>query len=224
MNSAFIEGLDEFYRDLGFRLELFAEVQKRLDVHLASRFNVFEYINPNENRITQIIANLLDPEGKHGQGMLFLNIFLETIEHPELRDPSVRPRVRCEESASVPGKSGRLDCTIEIDGFRIGIENKPSAIEQTEQLRRYAQSLRQKNGEQFCLVLLDGRQASLKSLGELDREELEGKRQFKMLTYQRDLKDFLQKCRKECNAEKVRWFLHDFEAYVERWFPSTSLE
>jgi hypothetical protein len=35
----------------------------------ASSFNVFTLIEPDENKLSDIIADLLDPQGRHGQGV-----------------------------------------------------------------------------------------------------------------------------------------------------------
>src|SRR4051794_32824876 len=45
----------------------------------ARRFNVFSLIKPDENRLSDILADLLDPDGPHGQGNLFLRLLLEQL-------------------------------------------------------------------------------------------------------------------------------------------------
>jgi hypothetical protein len=46
-----------------------------LDRQLARRFNAFRYISPNELRLSYIISDLLNPQGVHGQGNVFLRTF-----------------------------------------------------------------------------------------------------------------------------------------------------
>lgn len=43
----------------------------------APRLNAFTLVNPNENTLSRIIGDLLDPGGTHGQGAVFLNALLD---------------------------------------------------------------------------------------------------------------------------------------------------
>ena len=58
-----------------------AEVQqRRRDKRLATGFNVFDLIEPDENKLSDILADLLDPKGSHGQGDLFLRLLLQQLD------------------------------------------------------------------------------------------------------------------------------------------------
>src|SRR3712207_5367167 len=64
----------------------FASLASRIDGHrkelrwasqtTAPLFCVFDFIKPNENALSDIVAELLDPQGSHGQGDVFLRAFL----------------------------------------------------------------------------------------------------------------------------------------------------
>ena len=75
--------IEGFFHDLAFRYEIFQIQKREIDRHLASNFNVFDYIVPNrdENRLSDIIANLLDPRGSHGQRDIFLRQFLFEVRN-----------------------------------------------------------------------------------------------------------------------------------------------
>ena len=61
-----------FVDELAPRLETARALERQLDAHLARRFNVFDYLRRDELGLSRIVADLLNPEGKHGQGDIFL--------------------------------------------------------------------------------------------------------------------------------------------------------
>ena len=48
----------------------------------APRLNAFSLFQPNEFRLSRIIADLFDPKGTHGQDILFLNALLGALHLP----------------------------------------------------------------------------------------------------------------------------------------------
>jgi len=126
--------LKEFIFNIKFRLEIFQKAKDELDIYLASSFNVFDYIDPNENGLSDIIAELLNPNGSHGQGDIFLKGFLEII---------VEQKGYSTQNANL---YRRIDITIEFDSGKsaIGIENKPWAGEQEDQIKDYKEHLSKK--------------------------------------------------------------------------------
>ena len=79
-NESLSSALTEFYGTVGTRLKFFQQAQRDVDRYLATRFSVFDYVDPDENQLSDIIGDLLNPEGKHGQAALFLNLFLSAID------------------------------------------------------------------------------------------------------------------------------------------------
>jgi hypothetical protein len=59
--------LDEFFNAVGAELARAREAKRRADLDGAPDFNVFCYLKPDEN----LLSDLLDPRGPHGQGALF---------------------------------------------------------------------------------------------------------------------------------------------------------
>lgn len=84
---------------------------------------------------SKIIAGFLKPQGSHGQGDLFLRLFLQTIEKNNKIDMDTsNAKVYTEYGKGV---DGRLDIFIENGSHSIIIENKIYARDQGEQLSRY---------------------------------------------------------------------------------------
>ena len=99
----------------------------------APELHLFSMFKPDERRITGIIADLLDPRGRHGQGALFLNTFLTTIGMPEVAS-SENVTVKVDELTC----AGRLvDLMIRTDEAVVGVEVKIGARQQHEQLKDY---------------------------------------------------------------------------------------
>jgi len=71
--------IKELLNDVGFRLATLKEAKSRFSDQLAPEFRIFDYLRTDEMGLSTCIASLLDPNGKHGQGSVFLNAFLKNI-------------------------------------------------------------------------------------------------------------------------------------------------
>ncbi|MBL8234025.1 MAG: PD-(D/E)XK nuclease family protein [Bryobacterales bacterium] len=209
--------LRDFFSALDFRLDLLDQGRRSLNVYLSLEFNVFDYIDPNENRISQVIADMLNPRGRHGQGKIFLDRFLTVIGQEEQVFRSAQARVHYQ-TPTTASTAGLIDITIDLADFGVGIENKPWAIEQNSQLERYRRHLADRYGGRFCLVFLEGRGSGPTSISEQTRRELESVGKFRTLHYQPDLRNWIEWCAKESQSDKLRWFLRDFIGYIDREF------
>ncbi len=204
--------LAEFYQTLDLRLSMLRDARRELNSHLALDFNVFSYIDPDELRLSDLIKELLSPTGSHGQGDLFLRRFLQILKIPA---PTGAVVIRREEWFEYPpGTRGSIDLLIDFGAghFVIGLENKPRASEQPDQLHHYRTYLEYKYAGRYCLVYLNG--TGKKAISLPDRDELEKERKFVELTYGCGLRDWLEACAKESRAEKIRWLLRDFREFV----------
>ena len=61
------------------RLSAARAVQRELERLLASRFNPLDYLRTDELGLSGIVADLLDPNGPHGQGGTFLERSIRMI-------------------------------------------------------------------------------------------------------------------------------------------------
>ncbi|ERM83031.1 hypothetical protein P872_06040 [Rhodonellum psychrophilum GCM71 = DSM 17998] len=133
-------------------------------------FNIFKLLNLgwSENFHSKFIAELLDPNGSHGHGDLFLKAFIKQLNEEIGQDlPStflvVGDGVKTEKYISPinfdSADGGRLDILIQTDKFVIGIENKIYAGDGYLQLERYKKFMTTfLNSRTLLLYLtLDGR-------------------------------------------------------------------
>lgn len=211
--------IDNFFKTLQFRLGVLRAYKHDLDVYLADDFNAFDYIKPDENRLSDIIMDLLNPKGKHGQGDVFLKEFLKIVEKPEPHSTQTVEMVREDPTSYIKKSQRRIDITIDFDKHEgIGIENKPWAGEQEDQVKDYQEHLEKKYKDNFVLVYLSGAGNEPESIKEGEKEILERQGKLKVLAYPVGFKNWLESCYKECKAEKIRWFLKDFIEYTERNF------
>lgn len=121
------------------------------EIYGAPNLNAFSMFRPDERRITNILAEFMDPRGRHGQGTLFLNAFLSAVGLTNVvRSDHVTVTVDAITAA------GRLvDLVVSTPTNLLGIEVKLWAVQQDNQLADYAEHLRQQAGRrEWKLVFL----------------------------------------------------------------------
>ncbi|MGX9985806.1 PDDEXK-like family protein [Soonwooa purpurea] len=89
-----------------------------------------------------LLADLLSPEGSHGQKGLFLKLFLDSlnIDSTNFEYAKVHREYYIGEIDEHYTQGGRIDILIEINHQKILIENKIYAKDQENQLERYHQA------------------------------------------------------------------------------------
>ena len=220
------ERLERLYSSLNDKLQIYREEKQSWDRFLSTDFNVVsEFIRPNENRLSDIIACLLEANGSHGQGSKFLDGFLKYLfnekQHNRIAELSGKQlQVKREDPTHYnENRSRRIDITVDFEDFGIGIENKPWAGEQEYQLRDYYNHLKKKykgQGQQFCLIYLTpygGEPESIKP------EDFVQKGELYCLSYSSDILEWIEECWQLCESDRFRWFLHDFKEYIRNAFP-----
>ena len=221
-------------------LETARRLERELDRKLAHRFNALDYLRDDELGLSRLIADLLDPLGKHGQGTLFLATYLEVVgarrllSWPDLDDC----RIDVETERSIDGRR-RIDISIDIlskhgQACCLAIENKPYAGDQQNQVRDYLLFLKKHYGDRFLLIYLSptGEGPSALSIDKKEREGwkdhfaimpyyrsgIEGNDEFEEFVMLRSLADWFQECRKHCEVDRLRWFLRDAESFCKQTF------
>lgn len=205
--------LINFYSVFEEKLKSYRDAKQHLDRFLSTDFNVFnwifEWIKRKEDFLSDIIADLLDPFGSHGQDSKFLDAFLEIIKGPDLKDKKY-PKV----ATQVPTPLGKFDILVEFEKFGIVIENKLEAAEQPRQLQRYLDYLKKEYGDQgFCLIYLTPNKQKPISIEE-DIEKLLREKKLICISYGRDMLKWVEECCQLCESDKFRWFLRDFMDYI----------
>ncbi len=231
-----------FFAELTPRLKMARALEREIDRKLAPRFNVLDCLGVKELGLSTMIANQLDPEASHGQGTLFLQMFLERLESLNRFDTGgaldmIRITVRGER---VITDQRRIDVSVEIVGddgetHCLAIENKPYADDKENQVKDYLKHLAEEYRDRFLLIYLSptGEGPSERSI---DREELDEKWKdhfaimpyhqgqeeqadgFEAFRIQYSLAEWLEECRKNCEVDRLRWFLRDAETFCQRTF------
>ena len=238
-----------FFDGLTPRLETARMLERELDVKLARRFNVFDYLKSksryrvNEVTLSRVIAGLLDPRGSHGQGTLFLRCLcnalgarrLQWASGISLQDAWIKDEWLTEDNR-------RLDVFIHLDNNHcLAIENKPYAPDSPNQLNDYLRDLRKKYKKSLLIYLSgSGKPPAKESVTLDDLRVLEDDHVFKIMPYDKtgrgewgddfdeyridySLADWLADCRKSCDIDRLRWFLREAETFCERQFGGSNV-
>lgn len=183
----------------------------RYAVKLSPQFNCFRYIDPKEMKLSEIIADLLDPEGTHSQGHRFLFAFLRRIGLEQWCDGK-----EIQVDTEVPAFGNRrFDIEIRWPDRSLVIENKPWAGDQEEQLSNYAKDLRKRSLDHWHLVYLSGigQEPNESSISEKDLAECKKAGLITVADYENMLLPWLDDCRSVCESERFRWFLGELKTY-----------
>jgi len=108
----------------------------KIDYETGKRFNIFEIvdINTDERKVCRVLRELLDPKGRHGQGSIYLEIFLKNC----LRLDFSKTAILAAEVGYEDGANGRsIDITIRIDYYFIPMEVKINAADGENQCYDY---------------------------------------------------------------------------------------
>lgn len=145
-----------------------AKVAKEESRLRGEQFNIFKVcgVDHYELQHSAIIAELLNPQGSHGQGCLYLKLFLDTygssINVVTLDEKSIK--VKREKWTT--DYDGRMDIYIEYqDKPIVIIENKLYARDQNIQLQRYDKDAKQRKADKYDIIYLtlDGKDSTAES-------------------------------------------------------------
>jgi hypothetical protein len=208
-----------FFANARTQLGLHRAKQLDRDRTEASAFTVFEWIKPDENCLSDIFANLLDPAlGDHGQGTLFLGELFRVAGIPMVEGLDKAEAWLEEDTWLIDNPLRRIDIVVRLPSFGIAIENKPWASDQVDQVADYVEYMRRCYGERFAFFYWSGQGAAPTSIMPQERERLERAGRLHIWSYQREVREWLEACRHACQAKKVDWFLTDLLGYLARSF------
>jgi hypothetical protein len=142
--------LRSFCDGLRQQSEFAREVNQRTNKFLAEKFSPFIYLDIAEPKLSSITADLLQPDGSHGQGDAFLRAFLRVIG---IADRGAPVQIRVEQPTRfIESIQRRVDIKLCWSDFIVGIENKPWALDQVNQLEDYINDLdRESKGRFLCV-------------------------------------------------------------------------
>jgi hypothetical protein len=180
----------------------------------AAGFNVFDFIAPSENILSDILAFLLNPDASHGQGPLFLEILVARVR-PGMPLPFDPVRVAREAlTYSILRNRRRIDILVSLPEFVLAIETKKFSGEGPEQISDYADHLRNISGDGFCLIFLTRTGDEAACIDPIRSRELQNVGQLQFWSWEQNIPNWLDDCRRACQAPKIQHFLEDFKSYI----------
>ena len=224
--------LEQFFAEVAPRLDTAQTLDDELDRQLARRFNVFRYLRTDEMGFSKMIADLLDPAGDHGQGAAFLKLLTDKLDFAKgvnLDSAKVQTERR------IDGRR-RVDIAVEIDGAHcLAIENKSNfAGDQEGQVEDDLKWLEREFSHSVLIYLSptgDGPSEVSVALETLNELETKTPRRFAIMPCDSSdmpsdehdsfrlpfsLVDWLADCRKNCDVDRLRWYLRETEAYCRQ--------
>lgn len=187
-------------------IQLFHEIHLLLEKHEQIRkekgdnYNLFQVINmtSDETRVhSAMIADLLNPKGKHQMGDVFLRLFIHCLKtqqlNHELSFTYNKAKVECEKyiGPKMEKSGGRLDIYLTDGVNHIIIENKIYAADQKNQLLRYHNFLKHypDNHTLLLYLSLDG------EVHDMDKTTNGEKVKFITISYTDFILNWLTECR-----------------------------
>lgn len=218
--------IEQFFEALHGRKKSFEDNYRYFAPQLAPRFNVFDFIRPDEMRLSEIIAALLsegfDPAyPQHSQGDAFFQLFMLKLGYADF-ECAAKIKVQLEvQTYRIENANRRIDILVEFGDkdFCLAIENKPWAKDQEKQLEDYGLHLGSSGYKDWLLVYLhgNGAEASEYSLSGESRKKLVAEKHYREIGFD-FIVEWLIQCEAQAKADHVRHFLRDFIAYCERNF------
>lgn len=207
-------------KDVDFKIETLRKANELFSARLAPNFNIFDYLRTDEMGLSRCIASLLNPTGTHGQGSVFLKSFLKYLDQELPKSLSTNWAATamdgCKVSLEVKANDlRRIDVYLRFrNGEKIGIENKPWAGDQENQLKDYADFIKQEaDKKNWLLIYLCNDESSTYSIKKDKREELEVDGNFVRLDYAKII-EWLELCASQSKALVVRVFIEELAKFV----------
>ena len=218
--------MEEKIKDIVNQVLLISQKEKILKQEKFKRgdcFNIFEIMRAQHDEVTThsaMLASLLNPNGSHGAGCAFLDLFMEHVVTPLVKGESSNGNSFSFDMANSKTKveyqigdktndfeeGGRIDILIENENSTkaIIIENKIYAGDQKKQLYRYYKFAEKYGPGNYILLYLtlDGHEPSEESI-KSDSKTLEKNKDFYCISYADDIAKWIGSCREKAAARPV---------------------
>ncbi|HAL83767.1 MAG TPA: hypothetical protein DCO83_17275 [Mucilaginibacter sp.] len=176
---------------------------KKINELTGENFNVFRILKLESSEVrmhSAFIAELLKPDGSHGQKDTFLKLFVNAFCFNGNLIDTQSCKVKVEEGIGAireeGTQGGRIDIVITDKHYhQIIIENKIYAGDQDHQLTRYH---KYSDKADIIYLTLDGKPPSDNSKG-----EMEDGVHYKCYSYKHDILNWLELCRKEVTINPI---------------------
>ena len=191
-----------------------ADRQRAMGKHDYNIFTLFHDFSDEVNLHSNFIASLLDPNGDHYKGDLFLKLFLETCGIDDFSIDTSR--------ATVFKEFKHIDIYISDGKKHIILENKVYAKDEPTQIARYIKAIKNEGAEDedICVLYLhpDGKLPDNQSFGDYHTRLL-GENpsiKFKVISYGKEILEWIDKCKNEVsNITDLNVFLSQYKDVIE---------
>jgi len=179
-----------------------------IDKITGRNFNIFDAANIGHREIihTQLLSELLSPNGSHNQKDKFLKIFLDILGlNFKLKNPKCYPEY-------IIDNNRRIDILIDDNDFIIAIEAKIFAKDSDNQLKDYYDFLNKNKKESKLFYLtLNGNLPSENSLNDLSNNDII------IISFKNEIYKWITECIKEVSdIPIIRDGLYQYELLLER--------
>ena len=191
-----------------------ADRQRATGRHDYNIFTLFHGFSDEVNLHSNFIASLLDPNGDHYKGDLFLKLFLKTCDIHDFGIDTSR--------ATVFKEFKHIDIYISDGKKHIILENKVYAKDQPTQIARYIEAIKKEGAEDEDIYVLylhpDGKLPDNQSFGDYHAKLL-GENpsiKFKVISYGKEILEWIDKCKNEVsNITDLNVFLSQYKDVIE---------
>ena len=191
-----------------------ADRQRATGKHDYNIFTLFHGFSDEVNLHSNFIASLLDPNGDHYKGDLFLKLFLEMCG---IDDFSIDTS-----TATVFKEFKHIDIYISDGKKHIILENKVYAKDQPTQIARYIETIKDEGAKDEDIYVLylhpDGKLPDDQSFGDYHAKLL-GENpsiKFKVISYGNEILKWIDRCKNEVsNLTDLNVFLSQYKDVIE---------
>jgi hypothetical protein len=178
-STEIIKNYDELYRKTG------------------KKYNIFQIARIDEKEVImcRIIADLLNPQGKHYKGDVYLKLFWDMVSAKIKNCPKLNTSNAVVTTEYSIEANRRIDIVVEDGSIFVPIEVKIRAGEQENQIKDYAAYSQKKNGDKYVPVLYltpEGKPSETADSNEYIR-----------LTFNKDILIWLERCLKANETENT---------------------
>ena len=176
-------------------------------------YNIYQLLDiaDKEIQMCRILADLLDPDGVHDEGIKYLKVFFDTVLHIDLPD-SVLRGAKVEREYPIINKR-RIDIVIDYQGGFIPIEVKINAEDMKSQCYDYYHFARKTDPDTFVVYLTrNGCMPSAYSLTGEKGDRLDEK-YIHCISFEGDILSWLDKIKRIADENMVP-MLEQFEGAV----------
>ena len=214
-NNSFTNQLESYFSIITTKVNFVNQVKKEYSKILASDFNSLDFLYFGENKVSEILCFLLNPNSSHGQGDVFLKLFIDEFNINFSYDDIKDVFAQVEKSTHY---NRRIDIFIrntKTDNI-IAIENKiyNNTKDQTNQINDYLDYLNNitKNND-FTFFYLSPRDKKISndSFDENNAKELILNNKFRLINYEIDIIPLVHKFAIFSENDRVRAFILAFE-------------